>query len=69
VVEQPEVLKHDADPPAQRRKLVLGQRRNVAVEDRDQAAGRLERQEQQTQQRRLAGPDGPVRNWNECGSI
>src|SRR5580658_8432026 len=40
VVEQPEVLEHDADPPAQRCPAVLAQGRGVVVEHRDQAARR-----------------------------
>ena len=59
VVEQPEILKDDADAAAQRRAAVLAQRRGVVVEHGDQAARRLERQEQHAQQRGLAGARWP----------
>src|SRR6516162_7282502 len=55
VVEQPEILEHDADAPAQNGKRILAEHRGVVVEQGDQAAGRLERKEQQAQQRGLAG--------------
>src|SRR5271156_1381286 len=44
MVEQAEVLKHDADPPPQGGAAVLAQPRRVAVEYGDQAAGRLEQE-------------------------
>ena len=69
VIEQAEILEHDADAPAQRGERVLAERGDVVAEQRDQAAGRPHRQEQQPQQRDLPAPDGPVRNWNECGSM
>src|SRR5262249_9950558 len=59
VVEQPEVLEHDADATPQRRDRVARQCRNVVTELSDKAARRLERQEQQPQQRGLAGAGWP----------
>src|SRR5580692_4066389 len=58
VVEQAEILEHQADAAAQRGAAVLGERRRILVEHGDQAAGRLERQEQHPQQRGLAGARG-----------
>ena len=58
MVEQPEILKHDADAAAQRGDGILGQGGDVMAELGDQAAGRLQRQEQQPQQRGLAGARG-----------
>src|SRR3984957_689408 len=55
VIEQAEVLQHDADPLAQVRDLVLAEQRDVVAEQVDQPAGRPQRQEQQPQQRGLAG--------------
>src|SRR4051794_26476892 len=58
MVEQPEVLQHDADALAQIRDLVLAKPRDVLAEQVDQAARRPQRQEQQPQQRGLAGAGG-----------
>ena len=69
VIEQAEVLEHDADAAAQHRQRVLAQRRGVVIEQADQAARRPQRQEQQAQQRRLAGAGRARRNWNEWGAI
>ena len=55
MIEQAEILEHDADAAAQRRAAVLGQGGGIVIEHRDQAARRLERQEQHAQQRGLAG--------------
>ena len=55
VVEQPEVLEDEADAPPQRRERILAEHRDVVPEQRDQPARRLERQEQEPQQRGLAG--------------
>src|SRR5258707_6429592 len=59
VIEQAKVLQHDADPLAQARDLVLAEQRDVVAEQIDQPAGRPQRQEQQPQQRGLAGAGGP----------
>ena len=59
MVEQAKILEHDADAAPQRRHRVLRQCRDVVAELGDQAARRLERQEQQPQQRGLAGAGGP----------
>ena len=58
VIEQAEILEHDADPAPQSGKRVLVERDDVAIEQGDQPAGRLERQEQQPQQRGLSGAGG-----------
>ena len=58
MVEQAEILEHDADAAAQSRHRVARQRRDVMAELGDQPARRLERQEQQAQQRGLAGAGG-----------
>jgi len=56
VIEQPEVLKHNADAAAQGRQRVPIERGDVLVEQRDQAARRLEREKQQAKQRGFSGP-------------
>ena len=55
MVEQAEILQHDADALAQVGELVLAEQRDVVAEQVDQAARRPQRQEQQPQQRGLAG--------------
>src|ERR1700694_356119 len=55
VIEQAKVLQYDADPLTQIGDLILAQQRDVMAEQIDQAAGRTQRQEQQPQQRGLAG--------------
>jgi hypothetical protein len=55
VVEQAEILEHQPDATAQRGQRILGQDGDVVAEHRDQAARRLERHEQEAQQRGLAG--------------
>jgi len=58
VVEQAKILQHDADALAQVGDLLLAQQRNVVAEQIDQAPCRPHRQEQQPQQRGLAGTRG-----------
>ena len=58
MVEQAEILQHDADPLAQIGDLFLAEQRDVVTEQIDQPAGRPQRQEQQAQQRGLAGAGG-----------
>src|SRR4051794_25233257 len=55
VVEQAEILEHDADALAQVCDLVLAKLRDVVTEQIDEAARRAMREEQQAQQRGLAG--------------
>ena len=55
MIEQAKILQHDADPLAQVGDLILAEQRDVVAEQIDQAAGRPQRQEQQPQQRGLAG--------------
>src|SRR5262249_31699720 len=58
VVEQPEILKHDADAPPQRSEVVLAERGGIVAEQRDQPPRGPQRKEQQTQKRGLAGARG-----------
>ena len=55
MVEQPEILEHDADAPPQCRQRVLAERRDIVAEQRDQSARGPQRQEQQAQEGGLAG--------------
>ena len=59
MIEQAKVLQHDADPLAQIGDLVLAEQRDIVAEQIDEAAGRPQRQEQQPQQRGLAGAGRP----------
>ena len=59
VIEQAEVLKHHADAPPQGREGIFREPRHVMPEQRDQAAGRADRKEEQPQQRGLAGAGRP----------
>src|SRR5262249_61479686 len=59
VIDQAKVLEYDADATPQRRKSVLVERGDVVAEQRDQAAGRAQREEQQAHQRGLAGARRP----------
>src|SRR5215510_4168770 len=67
VVEQAEILEHDADAAAQGGQRVLAQAADVMTEQADEAAAGLERDEQQAQQRTLSRAEGPVRNCSELG--
>ena len=58
VVEQPEVLEHDADPPPQRRQFRPLQRCHVMAEHGDEAARRAVGKVHEAKQRRLAGAAG-----------
>src|SRR6201999_1846292 len=55
VIEQTEVLQHDPDSFAQVGDLILVEQRDVGTVQVDEAAGRPQRQEQQLQERGLAG--------------
>src|SRR4029078_12202539 len=55
VVEQAEILEHDADAPSQPREAILVEGGDVLIKHADQAARRPKRQEHQTQERGLAG--------------
>src|SRR5262245_66655696 len=54
VIEQAEILEHDADAAAQGGQRVLAQAADVMTEQADEAAAGLERDEQQAQQRALS---------------
>src|SRR5215813_12182691 len=69
MVEQPKILEHHPDAPPQHRERISAQAGRIVIEQRDQSPGRLERQEQQAQERTLAAPEGPLRNWNERGAM
>ncbi len=55
MIEQAKILQHDADPLAQIGDVVLGQQRDVMAEQIDQPARWPQRQEQEPEQRGLAG--------------
>ncbi len=55
MVEQAKILEDDADAAAQIGDRILAEARGVAVEQADEAARRLQRQQDETQQGRLAG--------------
>ncbi len=66
MVEEAELLEDDADAPAHQRQLLARNIRDIAAKHADQAAGRLQRQEEKPEKRRLAGARrGPVRNWKD----
>src|SRR5262249_37048063 len=67
VVEQPEVLKYDADAPPQVRERILRQRRDVVAEYRDEDARRSQREKQQPQQRGFAGARRPGQELERVG--
>ena len=56
MIKQSKILKHDADAPAQPRERVLVERCDVLIKQGDKTTRRLEREQEQPQQRRLAGP-------------
>ena len=58
VVEEAEILEHHAHAAADAREVILGDARHVLAEKRDQAAGRLHREQDEAKQRRLAGAGG-----------
>ena len=66
MVEQTKILKHDADPPPQRRQPSL---LRVAISCSNSVirprVGRSDRNSMRSSEV-LPAPDGPVRNWNEC---
>src|SRR5467141_3007111 len=59
MIEQAEVLQHDTYSLAQVGNFIFAEHRDVVAEQIDQAAGRPQRQEQQPQQRGLAGAGRP----------
>ena len=54
VIKKSEVLKDDADPAPQCRKLILCQSSSAFAENSNVTAGRLKREEQQSQQARFS---------------
>ncbi len=58
MVEQAEFLEHDADMAAHLQQGILVERGGILAEQGDAAAGRLQRQQQQAQQRGLARTGG-----------
>src|SRR5262245_11770151 len=67
VVEQAEILEHDADAAAQDRQRILAQGRDVVTEQRDQPPRWFQRNEQQAQQRALAGARGSGEELKRLG--
>src|SRR4029079_17371845 len=59
VIEQPEVLEHDADAPAQLRALGCRDSADVLVEEENVSAGGMPGHEEESQERSLTGPRGP----------
>src|SRR5215831_14723371 len=59
VVEQAEILKHDADAPPQCGQRVLADGSDIVAEQRHQPARGPQREKQQTQKRGLTGARGP----------
>ncbi len=55
MIEQAEILEHDADPTADRGKVPAPRRRHVVAEERDKAARGWFGDINEFQQRRLAG--------------
>ena len=67
MIEQAEILEHDPDAPPQRGQRILAQRRDVMAEQGDQPARRPQREEQETQQRALAGAGGAGEELERAG--
>ena len=58
MIEQAEILEDDADAAAQIGDRILAEVCRVGIEQRDEAAGRLQRQQDEPQQSRLSGARG-----------
>src|SRR5438132_13152821 len=58
MVKQPEILKYDADAPPHACQRVLAEGSDIVAEQRDQSARGPQREEQQAQERSLAGAGG-----------
>ena len=69
MVEQAEILEHDADAPAQRRDRVLRQGRDIVAELVISPRVGLSDRNSSRSSEVLPAPEGPVRNWKECGSM
>ena len=54
MVQETKVLEHNADPPPQRRQVVLAQRRGVTAKDANRSPRRAEREQHQPHEGRLA---------------
>ena len=59
VVEEAKILEHDANSPPEVGEQILIERDNIAVKQGDETARRLQRQEQELQERGLAGAGRP----------
>ena len=55
MVQETKILEDGADPPSQRRQVVLGQRRGILAKDADRSSCRPEREQHQPHEGRLAG--------------
>jgi hypothetical protein len=69
MVEQPEILEHDAHPAAQARERVVGDTGHILAEQGDQPSGRLHGEKDQAEQRRLPRPGRAGEKLNERGAI
>jgi hypothetical protein len=56
MVEKPEILEHDADPPPQLGAAGGGKLGDILAENENEPPGRPERHEKKAQKRRLSGP-------------
>ena len=67
MVEQAEFLEHDADVTPHLQQRILVERGGVLAEQGDATAGRTQRQQQQFEQRSLAGPRGASEEMERAG--
>ena len=69
MIEQAEILQHDADPLAQVRDLILAEQRDVVAEQLTRPrVGRSDRNNSLSSEV-LPAPEGPVRNWKEWAGM
>ena len=67
VIEQAKVLEHDADAPAQLRAFCARDTAHILIEELNFAARRVQRHEQETQKRTLAGARRPGEKVERSG--
>ena len=67
MIEQPELLEHDTDAPAQRRQFVALRQRDIAVEQGYEAVGRTGSEINQFQQRGFTGAAGAGQEMERTG--
>ena len=69
MIEQAEILEHDADAAAQIGDRVLAELRGIPVKSVIRPRVGFSDSRMRRISVVLPAPDGPVKNWNECGSI